>query len=395
MTHDFTAFPKRLNTNSVKWDGMPGLFKVKPEDDLLPFWVADMDFTCPKPVIEALKARVEHGIFGYTLVSDDFKRSVCGWMAKRHQAEVKPEWIRFSPGVLHGLSNAIEALSEEGDGVLIQTPVYYPFRSIVEAANRVVIENPLIEKAGTYMMDVEDLALKAADPKTKLIILCNPHNPISRVYTRAELLTLAKICAQNNVTILADEIHADLIFKPYKHVSFMSLPDEFKLKALVFVSPSKTFNLAGLQTSAVIIPDETARLAYDKAAAHSRTTGINVFGETALVAAYDQCESYVDELMAYLTLNLDFVRKTLKTRFPQLSLFEPQGTYLLWIDFRQSGIALDHLESFMSQTAKLAVDAGSWFGPAGAGFVRLNIACPISQLEAAFDRLEDAFKSVK
>jgi len=395
MTHDFTAFPKRLNTNSVKWDGMPGLFKVKPEDDLLPFWVADMDFTCPKPVIEALKARVEHGIFGYTLVSDDFKRSVCGWMAKRHQAEVKPEWIRFSPGVLHGLSNAIEALSEEGDGVLIQTPVYYPFRSIVEGANRLVIENPLIEKAGTYTMDFEDLARKAADPKTKLIILCNPHNPISRVYTREELLALAKICAQNHVTVLADEIHADLIFKPYKHVSFMSLPDEFKLKALVFVSPSKTFNLAGLQTSAVIIPDETARLAYDKAAAHSRTTGINVFGETALVSAYDQCESYVDELMDTLSQNLEFVRTTLKTRFPQLSLFEPQGTYLLWIDFRQSGIALDHLESFMSQTAKLAVDAGSWFGQAGAGFVRLNIACPISQIEAAFDRLEDAFKSVK
>jgi len=244
-------------------------------------------------------------------------------------------------------------------------------------------------------MNFEDLARKAADPKTKLIILCNPHNPISRVYTRDELLTLATICAQNNVTVLADEIHADLIFKPHKHVSFMSLPDDVKLKALVFVSPSKTFNLAGLQTSAVIIPDETARLAYDKAAAHSRTTGINVFGETALVAAYDQCESYVDELMDTLSQNLEFVTTTLNTRFPQLSLFEPQGTYLLWIDFRQSGIALDQLESFMSQSAKLAVDAGSWFGQAGAGFVRLNIACPLSQLEAAFDRLEAAFKSVK
>ncbi len=392
MTHDFDTFPCRLQSNSVKWDGMPGLFKVKPEDELLPFWVADMDFTCPKPVIDALKARVEHGIFGYTLVSDDFKRSVCGWMARRHQAQVLPEWVRFSPGVLHGLSNAIEALSDVGDGVLIQTPVYYPFKSIIEAANRVVIENPLIEKEGTYEMDFEDLQRKASDPKTKLIILCNPHNPVARVYTREELMSLAEICAQNNVTVLADEIHADLIFKPHKHVSFMSLPDQTKLKALVFISPSKTFNLAGLQTSAVIIPDEAFRLAYDKAASHSRTTGINVFGETALVAAYDQCETYVDELMGYLTKNLDFVRQTLQTRFPQLSLFEPQGTYLLWIDFRQSGIPLKDLESFMSHEARLAVDAGSWFGEAGAGFVRLNIACPQSQLEEAFDRLAHAFE---
>ena len=260
-------------------------------------------------------------------------------MARRHQAQVQAEWVRFSPGVLHGLSNAIEALSDAGDGVIIQTPVYYPFKMIIEAANRVVIENPLIEKEGTYEMNLEDLQ--------------------------------------------------------HKHVSFMSLPNQVKLKALVFISPSKTFNLAGLQTSAVIIPDEAFRLAYDKAASHSRTTGINVFGETALVAAYDQCEYYVDELMSYLTKNLEFVRQTLQTRFPQLSLFEPQGTYLLWIDFRTSGIPLKELESFMSQKARLAVDAGGWFGTAGEGFIRLNIACPKSQLEAAFNRLETAFKSVK
>jgi cystathionine beta-lyase len=395
MTHDFNTFPSRKNTACVKWDAIPSVFGVKKEDDVLPFWVADMDFSCPQPIIDALKQRVDHGIFGYTMVSDDFKGSVVRWMKKRHHSELDASWIRFSPGVLHGLSNAILALSQEGDKVIIQTPVYYPFNSIIEEAGRFITENPLIEKEGTYLMDFEDLEVKASDPKTKLMILCNPHNPIGRVYTREELMKVAEICARHQVIVLADEIHADLIFKPYTHVSFMSLPDDYKSKALVFVSPSKTFNLAGLQTSSVIIPDVFAQTAYDKAAAKTRTTGINVFGETAMVAAYDQCESYVDELMDYLSINLAYVRETIKTRFPMLSLFEPQGTYLLWIDFRNSGVLGKDLEDFMSKTVKIGVDDGSWFGEAGTGFIRLNIACPRTLLEEAFDRLEKALYELK
>jgi len=395
MTHDFNTFPNRKNTNAVKWDALPNVFGVNKEDDVLPFWVADMDFTCPAPIIDALKKRVEHGIFGYTMVSDDFKGSVVRWMKKRHHCELDASWIRFSPGVLHGLSNTILALSQEGDKVIIQTPVYYPFNSIIEEAGRFITENPLIEKEGMYLMDLEDLEVKASDPKTKLMILCNPHNPVGRVYTREELMKVAEICARHQVIVLADEIHADLIFKPYTHVSFMSLPDEYKSKALVFVSPSKTFNLAGLQTSSVIIPDVSAQTAYDKVAAKTRTTGINVFGETAMVAAYDLCENYVDELMDYLSVNLAYVRETIKTRFPMLSLFEPQGTYLLWIDFRNSGVLGKDLEDFMSKTVKIGVDDGSWFGKAGTGFIRLNIACPRSLLEEAFDRLEKALNGVK
>ena len=395
MPHDFTTFPKRLNTASVKWDALPQRFNVKQEDNVLPFWVADMDFSCPKPIIDALKARADHGIFGYTLVSDAFNTSVVNWMKKRHETRIESSWVRFSPGVLHGLTNAILALSQENDQVIIQTPVYYPFRSIVEDTKRTIIENPLIEKEGKYEMDFEDLERQASDPKTTLMILCNPHNPVSRVYTKTELLKVAEICQRHNVIVLADEIHADLIFKPYTHVSFMSLPEEYRQNALVFISPSKTFNLAGLQTSSVIIPNPSHQSAYDQASALTRTNGINVFGETAMVAAYDQCESYVDELMAYLSDNVAYVRETIQTRFPQCRLFEPQGTYLLWIDFRQSEISGKDLCDFMSQKARVAIDDGSWFGKAGTGFIRLNIACPRSMIVEAFDRLEAAFSSLK
>jgi cystathionine beta-lyase len=393
MPVNFDKQPMRKNTNATKWDGLPQFFNVKTEDEVLPLWVADMDFDCPEPIVDALRQRIDHRIFGYTMVSNQFKTSVVSWMARRHQADINPEWVRFSPGVLKGLTNAILALSQQGDGVIIQTPVYYPFSTIIHDVKRQVIENPLIERDGFYKMDFEDLEAKCALPETKILILCNPHNPVARVYTQDELICLAQICAKHQVVVLADEIHADLIFKPYRHCSFMSLPDVFKHQALVFISPSKTFNLAGLQTSSVIIPNAQHRTAYDQAAAKTHTTSINVFGETAMVAAYDHCASEVDALMDYLTLNVDFVRTTIQSRFPQLRLFEPQGTYLLWIDFRNSGIDPKVLPDFMSHKARLAVDDGSWFGPQGSGFIRLNIACPKAMLEEAFDRLEAAFKS--
>ncbi|NTW96148.1 MAG: pyridoxal phosphate-dependent aminotransferase [Erysipelotrichaceae bacterium] len=395
MPVNFDKMPDRLNTNCVKWDGLPNMFKVKAEDEVLPFWVADMDFDCPQPITDALRERVNHGIFGYTRVSDHFSQSVVSWMNKRHGSWIDPKSVRFSPGVLHGLTNAILAFSKKGDGVIIMTPVYYPFNSIIKDTEREVIENPLIEINGHYEIDYEDLKKKTSQSKAKLLILCNPHNPVGRVYTQAELTKIGEICVLNKITVLSDEIHSDLIYAPYKHLTYMNLPGVYKNKAVVFISPSKTFNLAGLQTSAVILPDETMRQAYDKAASLTRTTGINVFGEVALCAAYDQCESYVDELMAYLTINLAYVRETLRSRFPQLTLFEPEGTYLLWIDFRKSGIDEKELLHFMSHTARIAIDDGSWFGSQGSGFIRLNSACPLSQLKEAFDRLESAFNQLK
>jgi len=394
MSVNYDKIPTRKNTNCVKWDGLPKMFKVQNDQDVLPFWVADMDFDCPQPISDALRERVDHGIFGYTLISDHFSESVVSWMKRRHGSWIDPLSVRFSPGVLHGITNAILACSKKGDGVILQTPVYYPFNSIILDNEREIIENPLLEKEGHYEIDFEDLKKKASQRNAKLMILCNPHNPIGKVFSLEELNKIAEICLKNKIILLSDEIHSDLIYEPYKHITMMNLPGIYKNRSMVFISPSKTFNLAGLQTSAVIIPDEQLRMTYDKAASLTRTTGINVFGETALCAAYDLCEKDVDELMDYLTKNLEYVRSSLKTRFPQLRLFEPEGTYLLWIDFRNSGIEAKELLSFMSHKARLAIDDGSWFGSAGAGFIRLNIACPKSQLSEAFDRLESAFKSL-
>ncbi|TXT17168.1 MAG: cystathione beta-lyase, partial [Erysipelotrichaceae bacterium] len=366
-----------------------------PQADVTPFWVADMDFECPRPIIDALNKRVDHGIFGYTMVSDRFRQSVSSWMLNRHQSQVDMSWVEFSPGVLKGITNAILALSEVQDQVIIQTPVYYPFRTIVENVTRVIVENPLIEKDGAYMIDFNDLERKASDPKTKLMILCHPHNPLARVFTQEELIQISEICLRHDVVILSDEIHQDIVYPPYKHISVMHLEDRFTNNALCFISPSKTFNLAGLQTSAVIIKDPLKHEAYNLAAQKTHTNMINVFGETALCAAYDHCGKDVDELIVYLQSNIDYVRHQLQTRFPQLQLFEPQGTYLLWIDFRQSGVLAKDLPDFMSHKVKIAVDDGSWFGKSGEGFIRLNIACPQSMLKEAFDRLENAFKSLK
>lgn len=390
---DFDHLPSRKNTNSVKWDHLEKLFKVNKEDDVLPFWVADMDFECPAPIVDALKERVDQKIFGYTLISDRFNESVVNWMKRRHGAWIDPKAVRFSPGVLSGIRNAILAFSKKGDGVILQTPVYYPFKSIILANEREVIENPLIEKNGQYALDLEDLKQKASQSNAKLMILCNPHNPVGRVYTQDELTGIAEICLKYKITLLSDEIHCDLIFHPYKHRTYLNLPGVYKNTALIFISPSKTFNLAGLQTAALIISDENLRNAYDKMASITHTNGINVFGETALCAAYDHCETYVDDLMGYLSENLSFVRNTLRLRFPQLTLFEPEGTYLLWIDCRNSGIDPKDLGHFMSHQAKIAIDDGAWFGTKGAGFIRLNIACPRSLLIEAFNRLEKAFKS--
>ncbi len=395
MSVDHTKLPCRRNTNSVKWDALPNVFKVDPKADVLPFWVADMDFECPKPIIDALHVRVDHGVFGYTLVSDHFKQSVSSWMLHRHQCHIENAWVEFSPGVLKGITNAILALSNVKDQVIIQTPVYYPFKSIVKDVSRIIVENPLIEKEGAYLIDFDDLEKKASDPLTKLMILCHPHNPISKVFTQEELQKIFEICERHDVVILSDEIHQDIVYPPFEHISVMRFDDRYRNNTLCFISPSKTFNLAGLQTSAVIIKDPIKHEAYNQAAQKTHSNMINVFGETALCAAYDHCAKDVDELIKYLQSNIEFVRQQLASRFPKLYLFEPQGTYLLWIDFRQSGILAQDLPEFMSKKVKIAVDDGSWFGEKGAGFVRLNIACPQSMLQEAFDRLEKAFQSLK
>ncbi len=390
MKTNFDRLPQRKQTNCVKWDYLNERFGCEDGDDVIPLWVADMDFTTPPEIIDALSKRINAGVFGYTILSDHFNTSVSDWMNRRHDAQVDPTWVLFSPGVVPGLINAILAFSKEGDSVIIQPPVYYPFFMVVNDHKRKLIENPLIETETGYVIDFDDLEKKASLPNVKLMILCNPHNPVGRVFTTEELTKMGDICIRHGIKMIVDEIHADIVFNPHKHVAFTNLPKAIHNQSVVLISPSKTFNLAGFQTSAAIIPNPELRETYQKQAELSRITNINCMGEIALTTAYEECGYYVDELIEYLGKNRVFAETTIKSKFPELKLFALEGTYLLWIDFRKTKIPLNDLDRFLLEDAKLAVDYGHWFGKEGEGFIRLNIACPKSLLTEAFDRLESA-----
>jgi len=390
MRTNFDTLPQRKQTNCVKWDFLGERFGCKTDADVIPLWVADMDFATPPEIMEALSKRVTQGVYGYTIISECFNKSVSNWMNKRHGATVDPSWITFSPGVVPGLINAIQAFTSEGDGVIIQPPVYYPFFMVVNDHKRKLVMNQLIETENGYVIDFADLEKKAALPNVKLMILCNPHNPVGRVFTYEELQQMGEICIKNGVKLVVDEIHADIVFKPHKHVTFTNLPAVIRNQSVVLISPSKTFNLAGFQTSAAIIPNKEMLDAYQHQAEINRTGSINCMGEVALCAAYDQCAYYVDELLEYLTANKSFAEEKIRDRFPFLKLIDLEGTYLLWVDFRKAQIPLADLDRFLIEEAKIAVDYGHWFGDKGLGFIRINIACPKHMLAEAFDRLESA-----
>ena len=390
MKTNFDTLPQRKQTNCVKWDFLGERFGCTNDDDVIPLWVADMDFATPPEIMEALSNRITQGVYGYTILSDGFKTTVADWMNKRHGASVDPSWVTFSPGVVPGLINAIQAFTCVGDSVIIQPPVYYPFFMVVNDHKRSLVMNPLIETSQGYRIDFEDLQTKASLPHVKLMILCNPHNPIGRVYTYEELLKMGEICVRNGVKLVVDEIHADIVFTPHKHITFTNLPKEIRNQSVVLISPSKTFNLAGFQTSAAIIPNPSMLQAYQHQAEVNRTSTINCLGEIAMTIAYKECAYYVDELMEYLGKNKTYADETLKTRFPALKLSDLEGTYLLWVDFRKSSISLADLDRFLIEEAKIAVDYGHWFGEEGRGFIRINIACPLALLKEAFDRLETA-----
>ena len=395
MRTNFDVLPQRKQTNCVKWDYLNQRFGCKEEDDVIPLWVADMDFPTPPEIIEALAKRVQQGVFGYTIVSDTFGETVAGWMLKRHGALLDPAWITFSPGVVPGLIHAIQAYTEVGEGVIIQPPVYYPFFMVVNDHQRELIMNPLLETEEGYRIDFEDLENKASLAHVKLMILCNPHNPVGRVFTYDELTRMGEICVRNGVKLVVDEIHADIVFKPNQHITFTNLPEEIRKHSVVLISPSKTFNIAGFQTSAVLIVDPLMREKFMRASEINRTGSINCMGEIALESAYNQCEYYVDELMEYLGENKRCAQEILESRFSDLKFSPMEGTYLLWVDMRNSKIPLTDLDRFLIQEAKIAVDYGHWFGDEGLGFIRINIACPKALIIEAFSRLEIAMTNYK
>lgn len=381
--YDFDAIIERRHTNSVKWD-------TNGNENILPMWVADMDFAAPPPVVEAIKKRAESGIFGYTFAPESYHEAVGEWLRKRHNMEVKAEWIKFGPGVVPALNMLIRAYTEPGDKVIIQKPVYYPFFSAIENNHRQIADNPLKFADGQYSMDFDDLESKAKDPQAKVLLLCSPHNPVGRVWTRAELTTLGDICLRNGVIVIADEIHQDLIYRGHRHTVFATINEAFAQNSVTCTAPSKTFNLAGLQTSSIIIPNERLRALYAAVLESNSLTRPNIFGMVALEAAYRYGEEWLEQLLDYLQGNRDYLMDFVAQKMPQIKVIKPQGTYLAWMDFRELGFRGKALENFMLNKANLWLDEGYIFGNAGDGFERINIACPRATLAKALNQLNSA-----
>ncbi len=399
MNFNFDEIIDRRGTGSVKWEFVVtgGTWAYTDHADpqygadrVLPMWVADMDFRCPPAVIEALANRVEHGIFGYTAPTASYFDAVINWMKRRYGRTVKREWITLAPGIVPAVNMMVQAFVSPGEKVLVQPPVYYPFFSAVENNGGEIVSNSLVIENDHYRMDFDDLARKAADPAVKVAILCSPHNPVGRVWTREELTRFGEICLANDVLVISDEIHCDLIYDGVEFTSFASINEEFARRSIVCTAPSKTFNLAGLKTSNVIIPDETLRQKFEQALLRNGLKGGNTFGLAAAEAAYTHGEAWLDGVMAYIQENYRFMEAYIAKHLPQLKVIPPEGTYLVWVDFRALGLDPKARKELMMKTAKLYLDEGEMFGPEGEGFERFNIACPRSILAEALERLKTA-----
>jgi cystathionine beta-lyase len=352
--------------------------------------VADMDFACPQPVVEALVARAQHGIYGYTTPSDAYYDAVASWMQRRQGWEVPREWMCITPGVVPALNMLVRTFVAPGEKTLIQPPVYHPFFHAIENNQAELAANPLIYENGRYRMDYADLESKAKDPAVKMAILCSPHNPVGRVWTRDELLRFGETCLANDVLVVSDEIHADLIFKGHTFTPFAGMGDEFAQHTVVCTAASKTFNLAGLHTSNIIIPNAGLRARFKKTLKSNGLGGIGPFGLVALEAAYNYGDEWLDQALDYMEGNLDYLEDYVAQHIPRISLVRPEGTYLAWLDCRALGLDKWALKRLMLEEARVFLDDGFIFGPEGEGFQRINVACPRSILIEALERIKEA-----
>jgi len=391
MVYDFDNVYERDSTKSAKWSLRKQLTGI---EDVLPMWVADMDFACAPEIVEAMRKRVNHPIYGYTASSDAYFDGQIRWMEKRHGwSGVQRDWICFSPGVVSAFDFTIQAYTRPGDKVILQPPVYYPMKMGIDSNGRRMLENPLKIIDGKYVMDFEDLERKI-DERTRMIILCSPHNPVGRVWKRGELEQLEEICRKHDLIIVSDEIHNDLILGETPHTCLATLSEDALQRTITLVSPSKTFNLAGLANSSAIIPNKRLR---DTFLATTESCGIhfaNTFGMVSQEAAYSSGEAWLDELITYLRGNRKYLTDFLRNRIPGLVMYPLEGTYLAWVDCSSLGLNDAELKEFMLKKAKLWLDEGTMFGSGGSMFMRFNIACPRSILRTALERLEGAVKEL-
>lgn len=390
MTYDFDQIIDRHGTNSVKWDGLKDLFG---RADALPMWVADMDFVAPPPVQEALAKRAAHPVYGYTVKPPEYHDIVRGWLDRRHGWRPDPESLVHVNGVVPGLAIALAAYTKPDDGVLVFPPVYHPFFSVTEGQGRRIVESPLRFDGERYTIDFEGLTRLLAATPVKVAILCNPHNPVGRVWTHDELTRVARILLDHRVLVLSDEIHSDLLYPEYRHIPFASLSVEAAAHSVTFIAPSKTFGLAGLQTSVAIIPDPGLRDRY-VAAQHAYGSGlINAFGIVAMLAAYGQGEDWLEQLRHYLAGTRDFVLDYFPAEIPQIRPIRPEGTYMVWLDCRALELDDAALKRFMIEEAGLALTDGVEFRTGGHGFQRMNLAMPRALVKQGLEQLAAAVRT--
>ena len=388
MVYNFDEIIERNGTNCLKYDGKAKYFG---SNDILPLWVADMDFRTPDFVINALKKRLDHEILGYSLKPDRFFNSLVNWVDRQFNWQIKKDWISFTPGVVSALNFSILSFTKPGDKVIIQTPVYFPFFTAITDHGRKITVNELIYKDGNYSMDYDGLR-SLIDAETKLLILCNPHNPVGRVWRKDELQTLADICLEKNITIISDEIHSDLILSGHKHIPLASLSDQIASITVTLMAPSKTFNMAGLASSAAITSNPELKRQFEKIPNSMHISSGNLFGITAFEAAYTHGDNWLQELVIYLGKNLTFIEQFIKANIPLMKVVRAEGTYLAWLDCTNLGMDDKDLRDFFISKAKVGLNSGTDFGAGGEGFMRINFGCPKSVLEKGLTRIEAAMK---
>ena len=388
---DFDKVVDRKNTSCLKYDfavkrGMPA--------DILPLWVADMDFKTSSYIQDAVAAQAEHGIYGYTESGDSYFEAVQSWFFTHYDWKVEEKWLVKTPGVVFALAMAVQAFTQENDAVMIQQPVYYPFSGVIKDNGRRIIDNTLAQdEAGNYHMDLADFEEKIVKEKVKLFFLCNPHNPVGRAWNREELEKIGDICYRHHVLIVSDEIHADFVYGR-KHQVLANLKKEYEENTITCTAPSKTFNIAGLQVSNIFIPDNQLRHRFKRQIAASGYSQLNAAGLAACEAAYRYGEEWYSGVKAYILENISFTKKFLEERIPKVKMLEPEGTYLVWVDFRALGLSNRELEDLIIHKAGLWLDSGAIFGAAGEGFQRINVACPRVTLQTALEKIETAVNNL-
>ncbi len=399
MKYDFDSIQSRYNTNSAKWDEIKSIFR---DDNIISMWIADMDFPTARPIVEALRNRVAHELYGYTNPGASLVDAIIDRLQRKFNWRIEPDWVVFTPGVTPAISAAIRAVTHPGDEIILQEPVYYPFFTYVKSSGCQVATNELKLVGGRYEMDFEDLqskfqrkiSMRDKPSRVKAVILCNPHNPIGRVWDREQLMRLGEIVINHGAIVISDEVHCELTYEGHNHIPFASLCKEFEQNSIICMAPSKTFNLAGLNASSIIIPNKKLRDTFYEVR-RAMIEGPNLFGLVAMEAAYRYGDEWLMQLLDYLRENLDFMMNYFGERIPRINVIKPQGTYLVWLDCRALGLDDMALREFMRNKARVGLADGFLFGTGGSGFQRMNIACPKSILEEALCRIDAAVKLLR